>query len=272
VAQILPTVKHPVAIASNKGGVGKSTVAVNLAIAVSQTGTRVGLLDADVTGPNIPLMMGVKGSPRAEGNRIFPLEAHGIKVMSIGFLMDEMQPVVWRGPMIAHAIRQFVEQVEWGTLDYLFIDLPPGTSDASLSLAQLVALRGVVVVTTPSEAALADVIRGIGMFQKLNAPVLGVVENMSYYIHAPGAEPVYIFGQGGGRRTAEKMNVPLLGELPLDPAIRAANDSGRPITALSPGSPQAEAFRQLAREVMLRVEEQAARAPLGEIPLNIIQD
>ena len=246
--------RNAVAVASGKGGVGKTTVAVNLAVALAQDGAAVGLLDADIYGPNVPLMLGVKGQrPRVRGGKIVPVEAYGLKVMSMAFLVEEEQPVIWRGPMLHSAIRQFLTDVDWGQLDYLIVDLPPGTGDAQLSLAQSIPLTGGVIVTTPQDVALADVVKGIGMFKTMKVPVLGVIENMSYFIAPDTGQRYEIFGHGGGRRVAERMNVPFLGEVPLDPRVREGGDAGRPIVATDPDSPAAKALREIAQSLAAKI-------------------
>ncbi len=255
--EFIPEVKHTVAVSSGKGGVGKSTVAVNLALALKQTGAQVGLVDVDVYGPDVPLMMGAKGRPGMFDNKIIPVDAHGIKIMSIGLLVSEREALVWRGPMIHSAVQQFLRDVMWGPLDYLVFDMPPGTGDAQLSLSQVVPLSGVVMVTTPQEVALLDVRRALGMFRKLNVPVLGVVENMSYFIAPDTGARYAIFGEGGGRRVAEEFGVPLLGEVPLDMETRQGGDAGVPVVVGRPESAQAEAFRQVATAVIKRVDEVA---------------
>jgi len=247
--QLSIPVKSTIAIASGKGGVGKTTVAVNLAVALAQMGAQVGLMDADIYGPNIPIMMGVNEPPKAENGRIVPLEAYGVKLMSMGFLVPPEQAVIWRGPMLHSAIRQFLADVDWGDLDYLVIDLPPGTGDAQLSLAQSVPLTGGIVVATPQDVALADVIKGIALFRSLEVPVLGVVENMSYFLCPHCGERTDIFAHGGAQKMAEKYGVPFLGEIPLDVAIRVGGDSGKPVTATHPDSPYAQVFQQLARAI-----------------------
>jgi ATP-binding protein involved in chromosome partitioning len=246
-------VRNAIAVASGKGGVGKSTVATNLAISLALDGAKVGLLDVDVYGPNIPIMMGVEGRPKAYNNKIQPLEAYGVKLMSMGFLVPPDQAVIWRGPMIHNAIRQFIEDVEWGALDYLVIDLPPGTGDASLSLAQSLSLTGAVVVTTPQKVALSDVIRGVAMFEQLNVPVLGVIENMSYFVAPDTGKRYDIFGHGGGAEMAQKVKVEFLGEIPLEPAVREGGDEGSPIVVRDPASPAAQSLRAIAQKVAAAV-------------------
>ena len=262
-ADLIPDVRHTVAVSSGKGGVGKSTVAVNLAIALQQTGASVGLIDADVYGPDVPLMLGAKGKPGMVDNRIIPVHAHGLAMMSIGLLVNDREPLVWRGPMIHSFIQQMLRDVMWGALDYLLFDMPPGTGDAQLSLSQVIPLGGVVMVTTPQDVALLDVRKAIGMFQRLNVPILGVVENMSYFV-APDTGTRYpIFGEGGGQRVADEYGVPLLAQIPLDPAVRAGGDEGTPITVRQRHSPQAAAFRALAAAVVRRLGE---LAPLTSLP------
>ncbi len=261
----IPEVKHTIAVSSGKGGVGKSTVTVNLSVALRQSGAAVGIIDSDVYGPDIPLMLGSRGRPGMFENRIIPVEAHGLKMMSIGLLVNEREPLVWRGPMIHSFIQQMLKDVMWGALDYLVFDMPPGTGDAQLSLSQVVPLSGVVMVTTPQEVALLDVRKAIGMFQKLNVPILGVVENMSYFVAPDTGMRYSIFGEGGGRRLAEEYGVPLLAQVPLDQDTRVAGDEGMPITLRRPDSPQAQTFRELAVAVQRRVVELAALRPLPTI-------
>src|SRR5580658_9858906 len=223
-------VQNLIAVGSGKGGVGKTTVSVNLAVALSRLGHKVGLLDADVYGPNVPLMMGVRAQPHAIGERIQPLEKNGLRIMSMGFLNPGDKPLVWRGPMLHSVIQQFLRGVDWGELDYLLIDLPPGTGDVALSLIQTAPLSGAVVVTTPSEVSLEDARKAVNMFAQVRVPILGLVENMSYLIAPASGERIDVFGQGGGRRTAEQMGVPFLGELALDPEVRVGGDSGAPVS------------------------------------------
>ena len=264
-AELIPEVRHTIAVSSGKGGVGKSTVAVNLAVALSQMGAAVGIIDSDVYGPDVPLMLGARGRPGMFENRIIPVEAHGLKMMSIGLLVNEREPLVWRGPMIHSFIQQMLKDVMWGALDYLVFDMPPGTGDAQLSLSQVIPLDGVVMVTTPQDVALLDVRKAIGMFQKLNVPILGVVENMSYFAAPDTGKRYHIFGEGGGKRIADEYGVPLLAELPLDPETRIGGDEGSPITVRRPGMPQAKAFRDLALAVRTRLDELAALKPLPKI-------
>ncbi len=253
----IPGVQHIIAVGSGKGGVGKTTVSVNLAISLQRLGYKVGLLDADVYGPNVPLMMGVSATPHAIGQRIQPLEAYGVRIMSMGFLNPGDKPLVWRGPMLNSVIQQFLRSVDWGELDYLVIDLPPGTGDVQLTLIQTTPLTGAVVVTTPSDVSLEDARKAVHMFEQVREQVLGIVENMSYLEHA--GEKLYVFGKGGGQRTADLMKVPLLAELPLDTATREGGDSGKPITTLAKRTPQAELFEKLAQTVVERAHESRNR-------------
>ena len=259
-------VRNLIAVGSGKGGVGKTTVAVNLAIALAQEGHRTGLLDADVYGPNVPLMMGIRDQPYAKGDRIQPLIQHGIQLMSMGFLNPGDKPLVWRGPMLNSVIQQFLRGVDWQDLDYLVIDLPPGTGDVQLSLIQLAPVTAAVVVTTPSEVSLEDARKALLMFQNLRVPVLGIVENMSYMIAPQSGERIDVFGQGGGKRTAETMGVPFLGEIPLDPQVRIGGDSGRPVSLLGPDDAKSAAFYHLARMVTTGLEAvKAKKGPSIEI-------
>lgn len=271
----VPGVRNIVAVASGKGGVGKSTVAVNLAVALARQGARVGLMDADIYGPSIPMMMGAQDAHvmgDAEGH-ILPLEAHGVKIVSIGFILGENAPVVWRGPMVGKAVTQLVRECVWGELDYLVIDLPPGTGDAQLSLAQTVPLSGGVIVTTPQDIALLDATRGLSMFREVKVPVLGIIENMSYFACPHCGEKTNIFSHGGGREAAERMKVPFLGEIPLDVDVRIGGDTGMPIVAAKPDSPQAVAFMELASKVAaaasIAAMDQQVQAE-GFIPLNTL--
>jgi ATP-binding protein involved in chromosome partitioning len=256
----VPGVAHVLAVASGKGGVGKSTVAVNLALALSQLGHRVGLLDADVYGPSVPLMLGLTERPQSTADkRIIPLERFGLKVISLGLFIAEGTPVIWRGPMINKLLTQFLREVEWGELDYLVLDLPPGTGDAQLTITQQVPLDGGVIVTTPQDVALEDVKRGVKMFQQVNAPVLGVVENMSYYICSCG-DRAELFGHGGGAAVAKQFNIPFLGEIPLVREVREAGDTGTPLVAANPDHPQSVAFRAIAQRVIDAVTARPVQA------------
>jgi ATP-binding protein involved in chromosome partitioning len=243
----IPQVRNVVLVMSGKGGVGKSTTAVNLALALKRAGARVGLLDADIYGPSIPTMLGIQGFPSSEdGKTIEPLERFGVKLMSIGFLMEDTKAaIVWRGPMLHGALQQFLQDVRWGELDYLVVDLPPGTGDVALSLAQKMKVTGAVIVTTPQEVALQDVYKGVSMCEKLNIPVLGVVENMSYFIDSAGVKH-HLFGEGGGKRIAEFAKAPLLGEVPLEPKVREWGDNGTPVVQAMPQSSSAQAFSRIA--------------------------
>src|SRR3984885_9352362 len=245
-------VKHLIAVGSGKGGVGKTTVAVNLAIALARLGYRTGLLDADVYGPNVPLMMGTNQAPQAIGERIQPLQNFGVKLMSMGFLSPGDKPLVWRGPMLHSVIQQFLRGVDWGDLDYLVIDLPPGTGDVQLTLTQTTPISGAIVVTTPSAVSLEDARKAINMFAQVKVPLIGIVENMSYLLCPHCHERIDVFSQGGGRRTAEQMKVHFLGELPLNPEVRVGGDTGSPVV-LRAGA--GAGFLDLARNTILRIEE-----------------
>lgn len=254
-------IRHSIAIASGKGGVGKSTVAVNLAVALARSGARTGLLDADIYGPSIPIMTGVRQMPTSRNGKIVPLEAHGLRLMSLGFLLPDGTPTVWRGPMVAGAIQQFLRDVDWGELDYLLVDLPPGTGDAQLTLAQSLPLTGVIVVLTPQDVATQIASKALGMFQQLKVPILGILENMSGFAcpHCGTVAPV--FRQGGGRRASRELGVSLLGEIPLDPLVCEASDHGEPIVTSHPESRMAEAFRYAARAVTEQVDAMAGAGP-----------
>ncbi len=251
--ELIPEVKHTIAVSSGKGGVGKSTVAVNLALGLHAEGAAVGIVDVDVYGPNIPLMIGARGRPSMVANRIVPVEAYGVKVMSIGFFVKEGDPVIWRGPMIHSAVQQFLKDVEWGPLDYLVFDMPPGTGDAQLSLSQTLPLSGAIMVTTPQEVSLLDVRKGLQMFRKMNVPVLGIVENMAGFACPHCGHETPIFGEGGGAKLASEFDVPVLGSIPIDPETRIGGDSGEPIVVARPSSPQADAFRRMAAAVRERL-------------------
>ena len=256
-------VKHIVAVTSGKGGVGKTTVAINLAVALHQLGARVGILDSDITGPNCPLMLGVDDyEPQAKDNRIIPAENFGVKCISMAFFVAKDTPLIWRGPMLDKAIRQFLSDVEWGELDYLIVDMPPGTGDAQLTMVQATDMSGGVIVTTPQEVALLDGRKGLAMFQQMNVPVLGFIENMSYF-QPPGSDEKFeIFGHGGGKKLAEEYEVPFLGEVPLDTTIREGGDCGKPIVATDPESPAAKAFIDIAQQVASKISINAL-APVG---------
>ena len=261
-AAILPGVKNTIAVASGKGGVGKSTVAVNIAVALARDGARVGLVDADVYGPSIPLMMGITGRPQVHKQRLLPMENWGVRVMSIGFLVDPMQAVIWRGPMASGAIKQFLTDVEWGDLDYLIFDMPPGTGDIQLTLVQTIPLTGAVIVTTPQDISLADARKGFKMFEKVNVPILGIIENMSYYVCTHCGHREDIFDNGGGRSAAEELGVPFLGEIPIYTNIRVGGDRGKPI-ALDESAPEqqkifAAVARNMAAQVSIRNDRQQA--------------
>jgi ATP-binding protein involved in chromosome partitioning len=259
--QPIPGVKNLVAVASGKGGVGKTTVAVNLALALVKLGHKVGLLDADVYGPNVPIMLGSTAEPQAtHDRRIIPVPAMGLKMISMGLLSPGDKPVIWRGPMLHSVITQFLRSVEWGELDYLIIDLPPGTGDVQLTLIQTVAVTGAVIVTTPSTVALADVRKAIEMFRQVNVEVLGVVENMSTFTCPHCGKPVDIFGHGEGAKTALAYDVPVLGEIEIDPRIRMGGDGGKPVASLGEDSPGAKSLFNVARAVVARLAEVASRA------------
>jgi ATP-binding protein involved in chromosome partitioning len=258
--QQVPGIRNIVAVGAGKGGVGKSTTSVNLAVALAQKGARVGLIDADVYGPNVPQMLGVDRTPDVSPEkRIIPPEAMGVKVISMGMLVPPDQPVIWRGPMLHGAIQQFMRDVEWGELDYLIVDLPPGTGDIALSMAQSVPMAGAVVVTTPQGVSVSDVRKAVAMFRQLSIPVLGVIENMSTFVCGHCGERTDIFGTGGGKKMADELGIPLLGEVPIDTRVRAGGDEGRPIVAEAPDAPAAKAFLDLASRVAAQVSIQNAR-------------
>ncbi|MBI5327250.1 MAG: iron-sulfur cluster carrier protein ApbC [Deltaproteobacteria bacterium] len=250
----IPKVKNTIAVASGKGGVGKSTVAVNLALALGKSGAKVGLLDTDIYGPSIPMMMGIHKKPQTtEDEKILPINNYGIKLMSVGFMLDEETPLIWRGPMVMQIVKQFLTGVAWGELDYLVIDLPPGTGDAQLTLVQTIPLTGAVVVTTPQDVALIDARRAIKMFHEVKVPIIGIVENMSYFQCPHCGEKAEIFSQGGGEKTSQRYNVPLLGKIPIDPHIREGGDSGNPIVVADTVSPQTEAFIKISETVAAKI-------------------
>lgn len=264
--QPIEGVNSLIAIGSGKGGVGKTTVSVNLAIALAAMGYKVGLLDADVYGPNVPLMMGVCETPYMVDGRIQPIEQHGVKVMSMGFLNPGDKPLIWRGPMLHSVMQQFLRQVDWSGLDYLLVDLPPGTGDVQLSLIQTAPLSGAVVVTTPSEVSLEDGRKAVLMFRQVKVELLGMVENMSYLIVPGTGQRVDVFGEGGGKRTAEAMEVPFLGELPMDPGIRIGGDTGRPAALQGPESDQGKPFFEMARRLAERAK--AAQRPSARLTVE----
>jgi ATP-binding protein involved in chromosome partitioning len=261
-------IRNAIAVASGKGGVGKSTIAVNLAVVLAQSGARVGLLDADIYGPNVPTMMGLKGIPNPKNEKLQPAEAYGVKVMSIGFLVKPDQPLIWRGPMLHSAIRQFLSDVEWGELDYLVIDLPPGTGDAALSLAQSLPLSGGVIVTLPQQVSLDDARRGLEMFRQLDVHIFGVVENMSY-LELPDGSRMDIFGAGGGERLAQQAEAPFIGAIPMDPSVRAGGDEGVPVVVSHPDSAVGRALRTVAEDIAARVSVAAVQQS-NFIPINLI--
>lgn len=264
-------IRTVIAIASGKGGVGKTTVAINVAVALAQSGVKVGIMDTDVYGPNVPIMMGAIDSHIRpdESGRLEPVEAYGVKLMSIGFLVNREQPIVWRGPMLHTAIGQFINDVNWGEIDYLLVDLPPGTGDAQLSMAQILSVTGGVIVTLPQQVSLEDARRGLEMFRQLKIPVMGVVENMSY-LEIPDGENVDIFGSGGGEKLALETDVSFLGALPLDPAVRIGGDSGIPIVESQPDSPVGKALREIAADIALKTSLLAFEQQKQTIPITMV--
>ena len=249
-AQIIPGVKHVIAVASGKGGVGKSTTACNLALALLAQGLKIGVLDADIYGPSMPKLFGLHGKPRVVSGRILePLDGYGVKVMSIGFMVEEETPMIWRGPMVMSAITQMLREVAWGELDVLVVDMPPGTGDAQLTMAQATPLAGAVIVSTPQDLALIDARRGVAMFRRVEVPILGIVENMATFVCPHCGDASHIFGHGGARKEAERLGVPFLGEVPLNMTIRETSDSGRPVVAIDPNGPQARAYAEIAKAV-----------------------
>ena len=261
----LSHIKNKIAITSGKGGVGKSTVALNLAIALAKQGAKVGLLDSDIYGPNLPLMAGVKGTPAMKNNKLIPIDVYGIKLMSLGFLLPDDTPVIWRGPLVAKAVEQLLRDVEWGDLDYFIIDMPPGTGDVQLSIAQLLSLSGAIIVTTPQDVALQDAVKGVVMYQKVQVPVIGIIENMSYFVCPHCGRRTDIFSHGGGERESKRLGVPFLGEVPLDVEIRVGGDVGQPIVEARPDSPNSKAFFELAE----RVRESATREEPTGVQVHI---
>jgi len=261
-------IRNAVAVASGKGGVGKSTVAVNMAVVLAQSGARVGLLDADIYGPNIPTMMGVDHLPAATAEKLVPAESFGVKMMSIGFMVKPDQPLIWRGPMLHSAIRQFLTDVDWGELDYLIIDLPPGTGDAALSLAQSLPLSGGIIVTLPQQVSLEDARRGLEMFRQLDIEIFGVVENMSY-LELPDGTRMDIFGSGGGQMLARDAGVPFIGAIPMDPTVRQGGDSGVPVVISNPDSPVSQALRSISEQVAAKISVAAVQGS-NFIPINLV--
>src|SRR5512140_1322925 len=262
-------IRNAIAIGSGKGGVGKSTVSVNIAVSLAQSGARVGLMDADIYGPNTPTMLGVKNLPAPNGPKLIPADAYGIKMISMGLLVKPGQPLIWRGPMLNSAIRQFLSDVEWGELDYLIVDLPPGTGDAALSLAQALPLSGAIIVTLPQLVSLEDAGRGLMMFRTLEVPILGVIENMSY-LDLPDGTRMDIFGSGGGEQLAQATNTPFLGKIPIDQNVRIGGDTGKPIVAVNPESPVAVALTDIAMRIAAQVSV-AALSAKNELPINIVE-
>ena len=251
--KLIPTVKNVIPVASGKGGVGKSTVSANLALALARRGAKVGLMDADVYGPSIPLIMGVDGRPQAVGNKIMPIERHGVKVISMGFFLPKEDAVIWRGPMLHKVVHQFLGDVDWGELDYLITDLPPGTGDVQLSLCQTIPLTGAVIVSTPQDVALSVAQKAVAMFRKLNCPLLGLIENMSYFVCKHCGQREEIFGSGGARRACERLKIPFLGEIPLATEIRTTSDEGQPIVMSEPDSPISQVFIKVAENLAAQI-------------------
>jgi ATP-binding protein involved in chromosome partitioning len=262
-------IRNAIAVGSGKGGVGKSTIAVNIAVALAQSGARVGLMDADIYGPNVPTMLGIEKLPPPHGPRLIPAQAYGLKVISMGLLVKPGQPLIWRGPMLNSAIRQFLGDVEWGELDYLIVDLPPGTGDASLSLAQSLPLSGAVIVTLPQLVSLEDASRGINMFRTLEVPILGIIENMSY-LDLPDGTRMDIFGSGGGEQLAQAMQANFLGKVPIDQNVRIGGDSGKPILASHPDSAAANSLREISQKIAAQISV-AALSTKNELPINIVE-
>jgi len=252
---IYPQLGRIIAVSSGKGGVGKSTVAVNLALALAAQGKRVGIMDADIYGPNLPLMLGVDAAPAVRDEKIIPLEAYGVKVISLGFLIEKEQPAIWRGPIVMKIITQFLRDVNWGQLDYFLVDMPPGTGDAQLSLVQATQIHGAIIVTTPQQVSVGDALRGVKMFERTGVPVLGIVENMSWFENPETGKPIAIFGSGGGERLAAECNLPLLGQVPLDPRIQEGGDTGRPIVVAEPASKAAKVLESVALKAVERLNE-----------------
>src|SRR5581483_1856001 len=262
-------IRNAIAVGSGKGGVGKSTIAVNIAVALAKSGARVGLMDADIYGPNTPTMLGVEKLPPPVGNKLVPAQAYGLKMISMGLLVKPGQPLIWRGPMLNSAIRQFLGDVEWGELDYLIVDLPPGTGDAALSLAQALPLSGAIIVTLPQLVSLEDASRGLQMFRTLEVPILGVIENMSY-LDLPDGTRMDIFGSGGGEQLAQATQTPFLGKIPIDQNVRIGGDSGKPVVVSHPDSPVALALTEIAQKVAAQISI-AALGGKNELPINIVE-
>ncbi|ABK43212.1 protein of unknown function DUF59 [Magnetococcus marinus MC-1] len=268
---LIPGVKKVIAVASGKGGVGKSTTTMNLALALQQLGAKVGILDADIYGPSLPRMMGVHGIPRMEaekGQKVTPMEKYGVKIMSMGFFMPEDTPMIWRGPMVGMAVEQLLRDIDWGELDYLVIDLPPGTGDAQLTLTQKVPLSGVVIVSTPQDVALADVRKGINMFKKVEVPVLGIIENMSYYLCTECGHRAEIFSHGGAEKEAANSGMTFLGHIPISEDIRKDSDAGKPIVVARPDSPQAQQYLEIARNVVSKLQDGAGAPKMPKIVIE----
>lgn len=262
-------IRNAIAIGSGKGGVGKTTVSVNISVALAQSGARVGLMDADIYGPNVPTMLGVERIPPPQGQRLIPAQAYGIKMISMGLLVKPGQPLIWRGPMLNSAIRQFLGDVEWGELDYLIVDLPPGTGDAALSLAQALPLSGAVIVTLPQLVSLEDANRGLNMFRTLEVPILGIIENMSY-LDLPDGTRMDLFGSGGGEQLAQATQTNFLGKVPIDQNVRIGSDTGKPILVSHPDSPVANALREIAQKIAAQISV-AALSTTNELPINIVE-
>jgi ATP-binding protein involved in chromosome partitioning len=265
--ELIPDVKNIIAVASGKGGVGKTTIAVNLALALARTGAKVGLLDADIYGPSVPLMLGAEGDPQVLKNKIQPPNVEGIKVISMGFFYEQSQQAgIYRGPIVSGIIKQFLTDVEWGSLDYLIIDLPPGTGDAPLTMAQTIPVTGIIIVTTPQDVAMNVAVKALGMFSKLNVPIVGVIENMSYLQCPHCSEHISVFGKGGGQKISEKFGIPFLGEIPLSPQIMEGSDKGKPVIVSDPDSIQANALRKVAKTIAGRISVIAAELNSNEMP------
>jgi ATP-binding protein involved in chromosome partitioning len=267
----VPGVEAIIAVASGKGGVGKSTTAINLALGLAALGKKVGVLDADIYGPSMPRLLGIRGRPETKDGRILqPMQNFGLKVMSIGFLVEEETPMIWRGPMVISALTQMLREVEWGELDVLVVDMPPGTGDAQLTMAQQVPLAGAVIVSTPQDLALIDARKGLNMFRKVDVPLLGIVENMSYFVAPDTGKRYDIFGHGGARKEAERLGVVFLGEVPLEMGIRESSDDGRPVVAAKPDGPEAKIYRDIATKVWERLEEEKVAAE-GAAPAIVFE-